>query len=85
MATSSSVHAARRKFLTLKEKMDILQQIKLGKSPIDAVKMWGVSKSFVYKIMKSKVAIEKTLTPKYSKIVAIKPKFKSIDEAVYQW
>lgn len=79
-ASSSSVHVPKRKFLNLKDKMKVVEEIKLGKSPLDVAKTWGVSKSVVYKIVKSKDRIDKTLNeeapPKDSKLMTTKVKFK---------
>ena len=87
MAQSSQ---KRRKWLTLKEKLGAIDDVKAGKPIDDVAKKFGISNSQVYKLYKNKNTLLNTAAngdgvPMSSKFTKDKAKYPAIDKAVFEW
>ena len=79
-----------RKWLTLKEKLGAIDDVKAGKPIDDVAKKFGISKSQVYKLYKNKNTLLNTVAngdgvPMSSKFTKDKAKYPAIDKAVFEW
>ena len=85
----ASCGSKQKKFLTLKQKVDVIKEVQLGRYPPEVAKSFGICKSEVYKILKSKQTISDSFqdctVQKSSKIMTRKSKHAEIDQAVFQW
>ena len=75
-----------KKFLTLKQKVDVIKEVELGKKPSEVAESFGMSRSEVYKILKMKETVADSFkdctVQKSSKIMTRKSKHADIDQAV---
>jgi hypothetical protein len=85
MTAVCSSQRSKRKFLSTEEKKKVIEEVRLGKLPVDIVSEYGIGKTQVYKLYKSRDAIDKSTVPKLSKILAKKCKYPDIDSAVFEW
>ena len=80
-----------RKWLTLKEKLGVIDAVKAGKPIDDVAKEFGISKTQAYKLFKTKDTLLHTAAangngvPMSSKFMKNKGKYPAIDKAVYEW
>ena len=75
----------KRVFISLADKQGIIKKIESGKKLPNVASEYGISRSQVYKIYKLKDQITKKCVPKDCKIMKAKPRYKEIDEAVFEW
>ena len=78
-----------RKFLDLKQKLEVINEVILSRSPQEVATSFGISVSQVYKIHKAREVIannqKDTSTQKISKILKRKGKHPEVDQAVFEW
>ena len=72
-------------FISLADKQGIIKKIESGKKLPNVASEYGISRSQVYKIYKLIDQITKKSVPKDCKIMKAKPRYKEIDEAVFEW
>ena len=85
----ATARTCKRTFLDLTEKLEVIDEVKSTRLD-EVAKKHGISKTQVYKRMKSKDLINKNRTAAVpirnaSKHRSVKPKFRGIDLAVYEW
>ena len=77
--------------MDLKQKLEVINEVKLGRSPQEVATSFGISVSQVpvYKIYKAREEIannqKDTSTQKTSKILKRKGKHPEVDQAVFEW
>ncbi|KAL5503328.1 hypothetical protein EMCRGX_G010257 [Ephydatia muelleri] len=75
-----------RKFLTVEQKKEVIQEVCLGLSPMDVATKYGIGKTQVYKLFKHRATLDFDKgVPNYSKLITTKSKYPDIDKAVYDW
>ena len=86
---ASSTSKQARKFLEMKQKLEVIEEVKLGRSPQKVAQSFGISVSQVYKIYRAREEIANNLkdtsTQKTSKIMKRKARHPEVDKAVFEW
>ena len=86
-APSTSKQA--RKFWEMKQKLEVIKEVKLGRSLQEVAQSFRISVSQVYKIYKAREVIANNLkdtsTHKTLKIMKRKAQYPEVDKVVFEW
>ena len=78
-----------RKCIGCKDKLKIIEDVKLGKPILNICEEYGIGQSQVYQVYKDREKVSKNVlngdVPKESKIVVNKAKYPDIDRKFFNW
>lgn len=75
----------KKKFISLKEKIDVVKEFSSGRPVADIAQQFGIGKTQAYRILRNKDELQNTKTPLYCKVLTTKGKYPEIDTAIFDW